>query len=124
MKPDWAFVGAVWGFLGVLLGAFGAHALELSVEAEGWWQTATLYHLIHAVALFAGGSADHLHAPGARGARSLGLLFVGSFIFSATLYAMALGAPRVLGAVTPLGGLLMLAGWSGLALARLRRTQS
>jgi len=114
MRLDWTVAGAVWGFLGVLLGAFGAHAIELGPEAQGWWETATLYHLIHAPLLVLGGV---MRRTGHLGNTPLALLLGGSVIFSGTLYAMALGAPRILGAITPIGGLGLLLGWAGLALA-------
>lgn len=105
---------ALFGFVSVALGAFGAHALEGRLTAEGaeWWHTATLYALPHAAAAFAAGLSDR----GGNIARGGALLLIGALIFSATLYAMALGAPRWLGAVTPLGGLGMLAGWALIAL--------
>jgi len=97
------------GFLGVGLGAFGAHGLEarLTGEAEAWWQTATLYLLVHAAAGLAVALSGHGGVLRAGGWAML----LGAALFAATLYAMALGAPRWLGAVTPLGGLGMLAGW-------------
>jgi uncharacterized membrane protein YgdD (TMEM256/DUF423 family) len=103
--------GLLAGILGttaVALGAFGAHGLKerLSAipEAAGWWQTATFYLLTHAVAV------------GALRASPSGRCWaLGAAIFSGTLYALALGAPRWLGAVTPVGGGLLLAGWVLLA---------
>jgi uncharacterized membrane protein YgdD (TMEM256/DUF423 family) len=101
------------GFLGAIaiaLGAFGAHALKdrltLIPEAAGWWQTATFYLLTHAIAI---------GAVAARSAWPARLWAVGSVIFAGTLYAMTLGAPRWLGAVTPVGGSLLIAGWVVLA---------
>ncbi|MEA3065153.1 MAG: hypothetical protein QOJ27_1599 [Sphingomonadales bacterium] len=98
--------------LGVALGAFGAHLLKgaLAAEALGWWQTALQYQMWHALALLAlglGGSG--------RSGGPAALLGGGALIFSATLYAMALGAPHWLGAVTPVGGALMIGGWLWLA---------
>ena len=116
MHQNWIVVGALWGFLGVALGAFGAHGLERMTdvpEALAWWETAALYHLLHAPVLVLLGLLQR-SKPG--GGDKVGwCLILGSLVFSGTLYAMALGAPRVLGAVTPLGGLLLLAGWLGLA---------
>ena len=95
----------------VTLGAFGAHALKdvLDTQALGWWRTAVDYQMWHALALLALGLA---------GGRRLGgpaaLLGSGALLFSATLYAMALGAPRWLGAATPAGGAMMIAGWAWL----------
>lgn len=112
---------ALVGFLSVAFGAFGAHALDgrLTVEGAEWWQTATLYGLTHAgVALAAG-----LSGRGGKIAAGGWMIVAGAVIFAGTLYAMALGAPRWLGAVTPVGGISLLAGWvmiglGGLASAR------
>lgn len=108
------------------LGAFGAHGLEGTFESSqldsavalkrmGWWETAALYHLLHAVALAAGGTACALLG------RSAVLLTWGMaggvVIFSGTLYAMALGAPRWFGAITPIGGVFLMVGWIALLLA-------
>ncbi|HAY05915.1 MAG TPA: DUF423 domain-containing protein [Hyphomonas sp.] len=107
-------LAALFGFLSVALGAFGAHALEgtLTTEGQDWWHTATLYALPHAAAALAAG----LSGRGGNIVRGGWLLLVGALIFSATLYAMALGAPRWLGAVTPIGGIGMLVGWALIAL--------
>ena len=103
-------VAALTGFLAVALGAFGAHALDgrLTVEGADWWHTATLYALPHAAVAFAVGLS------GRGGLIRTGgwLMITGAIIFAATLYVMALGAPRWFGAITPLGGVLMLAGWA------------
>lgn len=104
--------GALLAALGVALGAFGAHALRgaLDATAQGWWQTAVQYQMWHALGLLAIGAA---RVPGSRLAALL--LAAGTLIFCATLYLMALGAPRWLGAITPIGGSLMIAGWLVLA---------
>jgi uncharacterized membrane protein YgdD (TMEM256/DUF423 family) len=108
-------VGALLGLLGVAAGAFGAHALRGTVSARDLeiWQTGAHYQQLHAVVLVA-------LALGARGSgRALAvastLFTVGVVVFSGTLYAMVLGGPRALGAVTPLGGLGLMAGWAALA---------
>jgi uncharacterized membrane protein YgdD (TMEM256/DUF423 family) len=113
---NWTLVGALWGFLAVALGAFGAHGLrpELGEQAHGWWKTAALYHSIHALALLLVGVLQ-LH--GARVEAAGWAFLVGSLVFSGTLYAMTLGAPRWLGAITPIGGLSLLTGWLLLAWA-------
>ena len=102
-------LGALAGFLAVAFGAFGAHALSdtLTGKAAGWWETATLYLLVHA-ALATALSASDAEKLGAAAA----VLLAGAVLFAATLYAMALGAPRWFGAITPIGGLGMLAGWA------------
>ena len=105
-------LGAGLAGVAVALGAFGSHGLKGRVDAEalGWWQTGVQYLLPHAVAVMALGLTGRpaLRLPGL-------LLAGGSVVFAGTLAAMALGGPRWLGAVTPLGGLLMIAGWALLA---------
>ncbi|MEA3062495.1 MAG: hypothetical protein QOJ94_2276 [Sphingomonadales bacterium] len=105
-RPIFA-AGALLSGLAVALGAFGAHALKgrLSPEALGWWQTGVQYQMAHGLALLAVALAGIGRLPAA-------LLGGGAIAFSGTLYAMALGAPHWLGAVTPLGGLAMIAGWA------------
>lgn len=124
---NWLTVSGVSGFLAVALGAFGAHGLQarLATAADAakrltWWQTAAHYHLLHALALAAVAFVLS-RAPQARYA-GYGFL-VGTLLFSGSLYAMALGGPKWLGAVTPLGGLGFLVGWAvvawcGVSLAR------
>ena len=103
-------VAAVLCFLAVALGAFGAHSLKSSLEMRGMldvWNKAVLYHFIHAIALL----VLALYGTINRGA--WWLLFAGIFLFSGSLYVMALipQARDWLGLVTPLGGLCFLAGW-------------
>ncbi|HEX5305168.1 MAG TPA: DUF423 domain-containing protein [Dyella sp.] len=110
---------ALAGASGVLLGAFGAHALRARLDgaAMGWWQTAVQYQLWHALAL-----ALAVHAGRGRAGRVATMAFaIGIVVFSGSLYAMALGAPRWFGAITPLGGVAFVVGWIALALA-LRRS--
>lgn len=103
--------GALLAATGVLAGAFGSHGLKdvLSSQAFGWWQTAVEYQLWHAIGLVA------LAALPLRTGRPALLLGTGVLIFSGTLYLMALTGLRWLGAVTPVGGTLMIAGWLLLA---------
>lgn len=96
---------ALAGAIAVMAGAFGAHGVE--GKAAEWLRTGAQYQLVHAVAALL---AMRLEA------RGPGWLFVaGGAIFALTLYAMAVGAPRWLGAVTPIGGALLIAGWLWLA---------
>jgi uncharacterized membrane protein YgdD (TMEM256/DUF423 family) len=119
-----AWAGAL-GATGVILGAFGAHALRGALEAAGTrdaWETASRYQLLHAAALlgFAGWSRASPGKPGACAAWAPRLWVAGTLLFSGSLYALALGAPRWLGPVTPLGGAALIAGWAlaaGAALA-------
>jgi uncharacterized membrane protein YgdD (TMEM256/DUF423 family) len=109
-------IGALLGFLGVALGAFGAHALreKISPAMLQVWHTAVLYHLLHAVALFALGL--YARATGADVRVGGVLLIAGVLVFSGSLYALALTGIKPLGAITPVGGLLLLAGWAWIAL--------
>jgi uncharacterized membrane protein YgdD (TMEM256/DUF423 family) len=113
--------GALLAATGVALGAFGAHALKnvLSSEALGWWQTGVQYQMWHAIGLVAIGAA-----PAARTRGPARMLAAGTLIFSGSLYAMALSETRWLGAVTPLGGVLMIAGWAWLAWRLASKTAS
>ena len=110
-------VAAFLGITAVGLGAFGAHGLEAQLAARGstdTWETATLYHLVHAtVFLVASLAADHLQEDRAGAAlRRAGLCWLlGIVLFSGSLYTLALGGPRWLGPVTPLGGVLLILGW-------------
>ena len=102
---------ALSGAIAVAAGAFGAHGA--SGEAAEWLKTGGHYQLVHAVAAFA-----VLSRPG--GAASGWLFVAGGALFAGTLYAMALGAPRWFGAITPIGGAAMIAGWLWLAWRALR----
>lgn len=119
-------LAASFGFLGVALGAFGAHGLtrfldgldDSAIRLE-WWKTAANYHLIHVLAML--GAA--LLIPRVSGAAPIaaGLLFLfGILVFSGSLYTMTLTGIRALGAITPIGGLGFLAGWAALIFAALK----
>jgi uncharacterized membrane protein YgdD (TMEM256/DUF423 family) len=126
----WVRVGAIWGFLAVAIGAFGAHGLKdrfrtlgdqfgplLTERPEGIFQTASHYHAFCALAILAVG----LLAAIGRGGTALSVagwsFLVGSFIFSGSLYVLAATGIKQLGMVTPIGGLFMLIGWIALAVA-------
>jgi uncharacterized membrane protein YgdD (TMEM256/DUF423 family) len=101
------------GFLAVALGAFGAHGLNPVLTANGMvetWKAAVLYHFIHAVMLFVLAQR--------RPVRSGPWLcfFAGILIFSGSLYVLAVSNVKWLGAITPLGGVLFLAGWAWLVI--------
>lgn len=107
---------AILGFLGVALGAFGAHGLRSRVSADlvDVWKTGVLYHLVHTLALLG------VAVAGPRvGAPRLvaGLFLAGILVFSGSLYALVLSGQRWLGAITPLGGAAFLAGWVALAVS-------
>jgi uncharacterized membrane protein YgdD (TMEM256/DUF423 family) len=105
----------VAGATAVAAAALGAHALSerLGAAELGWWRTGASIHLAHALALL-GLAAAPLPARWRRAA--LAAFVFGIAVFAGTLYAMALGAPRWLGAVTPLGGASLIAAWCIVAL--------
>ncbi|HKE87172.1 MAG TPA: DUF423 domain-containing protein [Vicinamibacterales bacterium] len=121
MDRTFLWVGALAGFVGVALGAFGAHGLRTRVSAEMLtvFETGVRYQMYHALAIL----IVALAAARLDGwlIRSAGWLFTaGIVLFSGSLYALALSGVTVLGAVTPLGGLAFLAGWAALMIASLR----
>jgi uncharacterized membrane protein YgdD (TMEM256/DUF423 family) len=100
---------AATGLLAIALGAFGAHAFRGVLEAHQTrevWNTAVLYHLVHAPALLWAATAE----PFLQGA--ILCWTAGIVLFSGSLYALALTKISVLGAITPIGGLLLMAGWA------------
>lgn len=124
-------LAAISGFLAVALGAFGAHGLRsrLASHPEAtrrleWWQTAASYQLSHALAIgLAGLMAETASGSAVQGNLPCcaGWAFgIGTLLFSGSLYVMALTGLRKLGAVTPLGGLGLLAGWACLLGAALQ----
>jgi uncharacterized membrane protein YgdD (TMEM256/DUF423 family) len=107
MTPEfWIQAGAVGMFLAVALGAFAAHGLKarLTPEMLTIFETGVRYHVYHALALLALGAA--------RGPEKAGWCFVaGIVVFSGSLYVLALTGEKRLGMITPIGGVLFLAGW-------------
>lgn len=112
----WSRFGAWAGFLAVVLGAFGAHGLATMLKDSGrveTWETAVLYHIVHApmllvVARFAPSRARGLALAG---------FASGMIVFSGTLYLLCVTGKTWLGAVTPIGGVLLLVGWAATAFA-------
>lgn len=105
-------VAGVLGAIGVAAGAFGAHALRDRLDATSLaaFETGARYHLLHALAAVA--ATTWAGSGGGVIARRAGWLFVaGVLVFAGTLYGVALGGPRWLGAITPVGGLAFIAGW-------------
>ena len=118
MERTFVLIGALAGFIGVALGAFGAHGLRgrLTPEMLAVFETGVRYQLVHAVALLAvAGLMGRLSGSLITAA---GWLFLaGMVLFSGSLYLLALTGITILGAITPLGGLAFLAGWACLAFA-------
>jgi uncharacterized membrane protein YgdD (TMEM256/DUF423 family) len=137
MNPSfWLRTGAIWGLLAVAIGAFGAHGLKerfrslgeqfgglVNERPEGIFQTATHYHMFCALAILAVG----LLATNGRGGAALEIagwsFVVGSLVFSGSLYVLAATGLKSLGMITPLGGLIMIAGWVALAMAASKSSQ-
>ncbi len=118
MNRSLTVLASVLGFLGVALGAFGAHGVKgFLADAPdaavrlAWWETASKYHLVHALAI---GLTAVLaaHVEGLTPKLAAWLFGGGIVLFSGSLYAMTLSNVKILGAVTPIGGLLLLAGWA------------
>ena len=113
--------GCILAALAVIAGAFGAHALEgrLTPDRLATFETAARYQMYHALALLACAAAVERFAAGTASAAGW-LILAGICVFSGTLYALSFGAPRILGAITPIGGLALITGWLLLGLSALR----
>lgn len=115
----WLVTGAVCMALAVVLGAFGAHALKNRLPADllTVYHTGVEYHFYHALGLLLVGVIAGFY-PQAGGVQWAGaLLLAGIVVFSGSLYALSLSGVRVLGAITPLGGVAFIAGWVTLAVS-------
>ena len=120
----WIVTGAVSAATAIAAGAFGAHALRTRLDARSFeiFETAAHYHLIHALALVLVGV---LVAAGWDRAARAGVGFVvGTLVFSGSLYALAMSGVKVLGAITPIGGVGFIAGWLMLAHVAWQRLRS
>lgn len=114
-------LGSVMAFLGVALGAFGAHGLKERLSDYGLeiWKTGVQYHVLHAVGLIligilaSGASTKPMRIAG-------WLMFAGIILFSGSLYVLALSRISVLGAITPLGGVCFLAAWATICVQYLK----
>ncbi|MDF1644829.1 MAG: DUF423 domain-containing protein [Pseudomonadales bacterium] len=124
MKPQTIlFVGAIFVFIAVGLGAFGAHGLKtILTEAQlSTYQTAVEYQFYHALALLLVAIIS-FQFPAATALKWVGILFItGIVLFSGSLYLLVFTATKILGAVTPLGGLAFLAGWLLLSFVALKQ---
>jgi uncharacterized membrane protein YgdD (TMEM256/DUF423 family) len=123
MKTNWIAIGASLGALAVGLGAIGAHALKDRLAGPGLenWRTAALYHGLHAIALVGVGLFAERRGRG----EGAGWCFLfGVLAFSGSLYAHSLGGPKALVYLTPVGGVLLIAGWIAWTVSVLRRESS
>jgi uncharacterized membrane protein YgdD (TMEM256/DUF423 family) len=120
---NWTAIGAGFLALAVMLGAFGAHGLKdrLSEYSLSVYEKAVFYHFVHALGLLIVALLAKAGSVSAAGANRVGwLLSIGIVIFSGSLYALAVSGVRVLGAITPLGGIAFIAAWAMLAYEAIR----
>jgi uncharacterized membrane protein YgdD (TMEM256/DUF423 family) len=121
---SWSTCAALALALAVALGAFGAHGLRARLDAYalGIWEKAVFYHFVHALGILIAPllAQAGLASPGGAWWACL-LLALGTVFFSGSLYLLAVSGVRWLGAVTPIGGVLFIAGWLALAWATFRR---
>lgn len=122
MQTLFLMAGSIAGFFAVGLGAFAAHGLKAKVAPEmlSVFQTGVQYQMYHALALIAVGILIKLYGNLSPFQTSGWLFIAGILLFSGSLYGLALGGPRLLGPVTPLGGVCFLIGWIALFIGALR----
>lgn len=118
-----AFIGAMFGIFTVVLGAFGAHALKTVLDeyGQGIWEKAVLYQAIHALLLLILPTLSSYMTP--RALNITGYLIIsGILLFSGSLYILALSGKKYFGAITPVGGVALILGWSWLAISLFKAT--
>lgn len=122
MIQNWIRIAGINGALAVGIGAFGAHGLKsrLSEYAMGVFQTGNQYHQLYSVVILVLVLCGQRFLPERRHRAILGYFFVGTIIFSGSLYALALSGVRWLGAITPIGGVCFILGWLLLAFSALQ----
>jgi uncharacterized membrane protein YgdD (TMEM256/DUF423 family) len=118
MTKFWLASAAIFGFLSVALGAFGAHSLKNLLDDYGKsvYEKAVMYQMFHGLALLAVGFSQHLNKDISFSVAGWGF-FTGIFLFSGSLYILAVTGMKWLGAITPVGGVAFLFGWVWFALA-------
>jgi uncharacterized membrane protein YgdD (TMEM256/DUF423 family) len=110
-RRDWMMLGALSGLVSIAVGAFAAHGVR-DLRAAELLRTGASYQFMHSMATFACATFMQI---GARRARFAPAFFLpGVVLFSGSLYALAMGAPRIVGVITPIGGVLFLCGWATL----------
>ena len=115
-RRTWMLLAALSGLLSVAFGAFAAHGVT-DPQAKDWLKTGATYQFMHAIATI--GCAAYMQVGAKRARFAPPFFLLGTVLFSGSLYAMALGAPRAVAAATPIGGFLFLIGWALLAWAAL-----
>jgi uncharacterized membrane protein YgdD (TMEM256/DUF423 family) len=113
---NFMFIGSLFGFFCVALGAFAAHGLKPTFSSYqiDIWQTAVFYQFIHAIAIMLV-AILHAKQPSKTLAVAGNCFVVGIFLFSGSLYLLAFTQIKLLGMITPIGGLLFLVGWAAMA---------
>jgi len=120
---NWTLVGSVLMAVAVATGAFGAHGLRSKLDAYSMsvYEKAVFYHFVHAIGILCIAILARTNAITSSGAnRTAGLLLLGILIFSGSLYALSVTGIRILGAITPIGGVALIAGWLFLAYEAVR----
>ncbi|KAF4325387.1 hypothetical protein G195_000908 [Phytophthora kernoviae 00238/432] len=110
--------GAVLTMLSVAIGAFGAHMLKESIGADAIavYETGVQYHMIHAIGLLIIGLTAGQLGPSTKLKWAARLLFIGIIVFSGSLYVLSISGIKILGAITPIGGVAFIVGWLLLAM--------
>ena len=124
---NWSAAGAIFLALAVIIGAFGAHALQdrLDAYSRGVYETGVMYHFFHALGMLIVSMLPHAGSlPASRASWVCLLLAVGIVLFSGSLYALAISGVRMLGTVTPFGGLAFIVAWVLLAYWLVRGSES
>nr|WP_154895933.1 DUF423 domain-containing protein [Paenibacillus xylanexedens] len=113
MQRVWMTVGAIMTMLSVAIGAFGAHMLKdkIGADAIAVYETGVQYHMIHALALLIVGLTAGQLGVSSKLKWAARLLFIGIIVFSGSLYVLSITGIKVLGAITPIGGVAFIAGW-------------
>ncbi|WP_145047925.1 MULTISPECIES: DUF423 domain-containing protein [Paenibacillus] len=113
MQRKWMMLGAILTMLSVAIGAFGAHIVKEHIDAKALatYETGVQYHMIHAVALLIVGLTAGQLGESAKLRWSARLLLIGIIVFSGSLYVLSTTGIKILGAITPIGGVAFIAGW-------------
>ncbi|PJZ70968.1 hypothetical protein CH373_00035 [Leptospira perolatii] len=118
------FLAGIFGFLGVAIGAFGAHGLKsvISPELMSVFETGTKYHLLHAIVMFVIAISDK-YRESFWIRLGFWLISTGIIFFSGSLYILSITGVKILGAITPIGGLCFLAGWISISVVAFSRSK-
>ncbi|AWB44009.1 DUF423 domain-containing protein [Paenibacillus sp. CAA11] len=123
MGRKYVAIGAILSLLSVAIGAFGAHALKsvLDESAQKTYETGVQYHMVHSLGILIAALLANQWGESRKLLWSMRLLFIGIVLFSGSLYVLSITGVKILGAITPFGGIAFIAGWILLATAALQR---